>query len=181
MAGQGGRPAALALARRSGPADVGLRFLRECLPGRTRDNIAAIVALALYSRGCLQALRDELGLRIRPARTRHPAHLYDSREFAGGHRGGSGHAPLRLDRDTVRRRALREIEPALAGARHLLVGGDYTPSDESGDAHKFTRCAGRTCARLGVDFRFNLTVDRIAPGGSQIAGVVARGRRQPNC
>ena len=30
-----------------------LRFLRECLPGRTRRNIAAIVALALYSRSCL--------------------------------------------------------------------------------------------------------------------------------
>ena len=36
----------------------GLRFLRECLPGRTRRNIAAIVALALYSRRCLKDLRN---------------------------------------------------------------------------------------------------------------------------
>ena len=34
----------------------GLRFLPECLPGRTRCNVEAIVNLALYSRGCLQAL-----------------------------------------------------------------------------------------------------------------------------
>jgi len=39
----------------------GLSFLRHCLPGHTRDNIRAIVKLALYSRARLQALRQELG------------------------------------------------------------------------------------------------------------------------
>ena len=49
---------------RADPAQLawGLRFLAECLPGRTRRNIAAIVALALYSRRCLQTLRAELNL-----------------------------------------------------------------------------------------------------------------------
>ena len=49
---------------RADPAQLswGLRFLAECLPGRTRQNIAATVALALYSRQRLQALRQELGL-----------------------------------------------------------------------------------------------------------------------
>ncbi|MGB5010293.1 MAG: FAD-dependent oxidoreductase, partial [Candidatus Dechloromonas phosphoritropha] len=42
---------------RADPAQLmwGLHFLSECRPARTRRNIAAIVALALYSRGCLQA------------------------------------------------------------------------------------------------------------------------------
>ena len=45
---------------RADPAQLmwGLHFLSECRPARTRRNIAAIVALALYSRGCLQALRQ---------------------------------------------------------------------------------------------------------------------------
>ena len=41
----------------------GLRFLRECLPGRTRDNIVQILNLGVYSRTALQALRAETGIR----------------------------------------------------------------------------------------------------------------------
>jgi D-amino-acid dehydrogenase len=39
--------------------DWSLRFLRECTPGRTRDNIRNIVALATYSRSQLKVLRAE--------------------------------------------------------------------------------------------------------------------------
>ena len=48
------RPRDLALLRWS------LAFLGNCLPGRTRDNIRAIVRLALYSRAQLQCLRQRL-------------------------------------------------------------------------------------------------------------------------
>ena len=39
------------------------RFLRECLPGRTRQNTLTILRLALYSRTALQELRRETGIR----------------------------------------------------------------------------------------------------------------------
>ena len=41
-----------------------LAFVGNCLPGRTRANIRAIVNLALYSRARLQALRQELDLYV---------------------------------------------------------------------------------------------------------------------
>ncbi|WP_153147385.1 D-amino acid dehydrogenase [Dechloromonas sp. H13] len=162
---------------RADPAQLlwGLRFLHECLPGRTRRNIAAIVALALYSRSCLQALRGELALDYDQLE-RGILHIYTQpAAFAQAVEAAKTMRRFGLDRQTVSAERCIEIEPALAGARHLLVGGDYTPSDESGDAHKFTRALAAQAAALGVDFRFERTVDRIAPGGSQIAGVLVSG------
>ena len=68
-----------------------------------------------------------------------------------------------------------EIKPALAGARQRLAGGTYTPTDESGDAYKFTGALAERAAALGVEFRFNSTVDRITASGGRIAGVMVSG------
>ena len=162
---------------RADPAQLawGLRFLAECLPGRTRRNIAAIVAMALYSRGRLQALREELGLQYDHLE-RGILHIYTDRaELSAAIKAARVMRQFGLDRDTVDVDKCLEIEPALAGARHLLVGGDYTRSDESGDAHKFTCALAEHAKAAGVDFRFGLSIDRIAPGGSKIAGVLVHG------
>ena len=162
---------------RADPAQLawGLRFLAECLPGRTRRNIAAIVAMALYSRGRLQALREELGLQYDHLE-RGILHIYTDRaELSAAIKAARVMRQFGLDRATVDVDKCLEIEPALAGARHLLVGGDYTRSDESGDAHKFTCALAEHAKAAGVDFRFGLSIDRIAPGGSKIAGVLVHG------
>ncbi|MDP3540159.1 MAG: D-amino acid dehydrogenase [Azonexus sp.] len=159
---------------RADPAQLawGLRFLGECLPGRTRRNMADIVALSLYSRRRLRALREVLGLQYDHLE-RGILHIYtDRQEFAAAIEATRVMREFGLDRETVDVEKCLEIEPALADAKHLLVGGDYTRSDESGDAHKFTRALAERAQAAGVDFRLNLTVDRIAPGGSQIAGIL---------
>jgi len=166
---------------RADPAQLawGLRFLAECLPGRTHRNIAAIVAMALYSRQQLQILRQSLGLEYDHLE-RGILHLYtDSDEFAAAIRAAKVMREFGLDRDTVDVDQCLAIEPALSAARHRLVGGDYTRSDESGDAHKFTRALAERAKAAGVDFRLNVTVDRIAPGGRQIAGVLVSGEGGP--
>jgi D-amino-acid dehydrogenase len=166
---------------RADPAQLawGLRFLAECLPGRTHRNIAAIVAMALYSRQQLQILRQSLGLEYDHLE-RGILHLYtDSDEFAAAIRAAKVMREFGLDRDTVDVDQCLEIEPALSAARHRLVGGDYTRSDESGDAHKFTRALAERAQAAGVDFRLDVTVDRIAPGGRQIAGVLVSGEGGP--
>ncbi|MBL8419072.1 MAG: D-amino acid dehydrogenase [Dechloromonas sp.] len=162
---------------RADPAQFmwGLRFLNECRPAHTRRNIAAIVALALYSRGCLQTLRRELGFEYDHLE-RGILHLYtDPRAFAGAIEAARTMREFGLDRETVSAERCVEIEPALAGARHRLAGGTYTPTDESGDAYKFTGALAERAAALGVEFRFNSTVDRISTSGGRIAGVIVTG------
>lgn len=149
----------------------GLRFLRECLPGRTRDNIAAIVRLALYSRSCLQRLRSNLGLEYDQLQ-RGILHIYTrQKEFATAVEAARLMRHFGLDRETVDVERCLDIEPALRHARHLLVGGDYTPSDESGDAHRFTRALAEKAAANGVDFSFDTTVDHLIFGKHHIEGV----------
>ncbi|MBS1159522.1 MAG: D-amino acid dehydrogenase small subunit [Proteobacteria bacterium] len=162
---------------RADPAQLawGLRFLAECRPARTRRNIAAIVALALYSRRQLQALRGELALPYDHLE-RGILHIYtDPREFALASEAARVMREFGLDRDTVDVDRCLAIEPALGGARHLLVGGDYTPSDESGDAHLFTRRLAERAQAAGVDFRLNLNIERLLPEGERIAGVQVGG------
>lgn len=162
---------------RADPAQLawGLRFLGECFPGRVRRNIAAIVSMALYSRSCLRALREALGLQYDHLE-RGILHIYTDRaEFSAALEAAKVMRQFGLDRDTVDVAQCLDIEPALAGARHLLLGGDYTRSDESGDAHKFTCALAERAKAAGVEFRFGLTVEQIAPGGSKIAGVLVRG------
>ncbi len=157
----------------------GARFLLECLPGRSRSNIEAIVALALYSRGQLQRLRAELGLQYEHLE-RGILHFYtEPAEFAVASEAAALMRRFGLDRDTIDARRCLEIEPALAHSRVQLVGGDYTRSDESGDAHQFTRRLAERAAVAGVSFLYETTVERIARGGNQVAGVVARRNNVP--
>jgi len=166
---------------RADPAQLawGLRFLGECLPGSTRRNMAAIVALSLYSRCRLRALREELGLQYDQLE-RGILHIYtDRQEYAAATEAARLMRGFGLDRDPVDVARCLELEPALADAAHLLVGGDYTRSDESGDAHKFTRALAERAQAAGVEFRLQSTIERIAPGGSQIAGVLVNGENGP--
>lgn len=161
---------------RADPAQLawGLRFLVECLPGRTRRNIAAILAMARYSRTQLQLLRNELGLEYDHLESG-ILHFYTNRqEFSAAVESARLMRKFGLDRDTVDVEKCLKIEPALADARSLLVGGDYTRSDESGDAHKFTLALAERAGRIGVDFRFGLTIERLATAGGKVAGVLVR-------
>lgn len=153
----------------------GLQFLRECQPRRTRHNIAAIVALALYSRHCLQELRRELALDYDHLE-RGILHIYtDAREFALASEAARLMCEFGLDRGMVEAERCLEIEPALHAVRGMLVGGDYTPSDESGDAHKFTCALAEKAQAVGVDFHFNLTIEHLVSEARRIAGVEVSG------
>ncbi len=149
----------------------GLRFLPQCLPGRTRSNIAAIVRLALYSRARLQALRSELGLEY-DQQQRGILHFYtDEAEFRTAIEAARVMREFGLDREPVSAARCVEIEPALAAAAPLLVGGDFTPSDESGDAHRFTRLMAGHAARIGVRQRYGISVLGLETDGATISGV----------
>jgi D-amino-acid dehydrogenase len=149
----------------------GMAFLRECTPARTRHNIAQIVSLGMYSRGCLQALRAETGIAYDQL-ARGILHFYTSaREF------DNAQEPARVMREFGCDLAMKTadqcvaIEPALAPVKHLLAGGSMTASDESGDAYKFTRELAALCERGGVRFRYKTGILGLMREGGKITGV----------
>jgi D-amino-acid dehydrogenase len=67
-----------------------------------------------------------------------------------------------LDRRAVTNDEMRAIEPTLQGDFH---GGFFTPSDSTGDIHKFTRGLAEVCERRGVRFHYDTQIADIAQRG----------------
>src|SRR6185503_17458307 len=140
----------------------GLQFLIECLPARARRNTAALVKLGMYSRASLQALRRETGIHYDEL-TRGILHLYtDPEEFEAARAPAELMRAMGLDRQLKTPEECAAIEPALASCKHLLAGGTYSDSDESGDAHKFTQSLAQLCAQRGVRFDFEVDIQGFA-------------------
>jgi D-amino-acid dehydrogenase len=71
------------------------------------------------------------------------------------HKGG-------LERRAVTPAEIRQIEPTLKGSYY---GGFFTPSDATGDIHKFTRGLADACRRRGAKFYYDAAVEDITPSG----------------
>jgi D-amino-acid dehydrogenase len=151
----------------------GARFLRECLPARTRSNTRSILTLAQASLAALKALREEVAIAY-DSETRGILSIYTERR-------GFDDALSRLE--LLRAGGIRcepktpaectAIEPALAEAQIRLVGGIHTPDDESGDACRFTRELAALCAQRGVCFLFGRTVQDLSIERGRVTAVKA--------
>ncbi len=63
-----------------------------------------------------------------------------------------------LERFSVSSDDIKAIEPTL---EEDLYGGFYTPSDSSGDIHKFVVGLSQVCERKGVNFKYDTSIDNI--------------------
>jgi D-amino-acid dehydrogenase len=70
-----------------------------------------------------------------------------------------------LERRAVTPQEMRNIEPTLAGQYY---GGFFTPSDSTGDIHKFTTGLAKAASRLGVEMRYDTEVAAIDAGASGV-------------
>ncbi|HEX2198814.1 MAG TPA: D-amino acid dehydrogenase [Burkholderiales bacterium] len=147
-----------------------LRFLGECMPGAFERNCRALAGLAAYSRECLLALRDRLGISYDHLSRGILHFATDARDFEVLARGAEAVRTLGIAREVKSAPECLALEPALRDSHDPVAGGVYTPSDESGDAHRFTRELARLASQCGVAFRFNAALKALeAEGGSVTA------------
>lgn len=150
----------------------GLRFLVECLPSRTRRNFEAALALAKYSLEQLRQLRQETRITY-DCGTRGILHLYEERlEFERAKRQAEHLRERGWNTEIKTPQECVAIEPALRFSTVRWIGGAYASSDESGDAHIFTRNLVDLCRARGVSFRFNISVRRLEVAGGTIERAV---------
>lgn len=158
----------------------GIQFLRECGAARMRSNIGQIARLSLYSRSKLQELRSADEIQY-DALARGILHYFTDR---AGFDAAAAAVPLLhelgIERQVKTPDEAVAIEPALAHARGKLVGATYMASDESGDAHKFTRSLAAKAEARGVRFLYGRRVEAIGLRGSEIVGVVVKHGDHPD-
>ena len=148
-------------------------YLRWCLAffangraARFAANSLAGIALALRSR----ALMEEL-LARHPVEFAYdvPGKLLLHEEVAGF--GAAADIAAAKQRAGIDVRALSpsdvvEVEPALAGVRHRLVGGIYAPGDAVGDPHLFCTGLVERLRGSGLQTRFGTLVEVIVEAPS---------------
>ncbi|MGE4338264.1 MAG: D-amino acid dehydrogenase [Pigmentiphaga sp.] len=145
-----------------------LAFLRECLPGRHAHNVRAMLGLAQYSRATLQGMRAELGIAYDHLEKGVLTFYRNNQDFELAQDAAGLLRDLGVDRRIVSADEVLQIEPALAGSRQRIAGGDYTASDESGDVHQFTAALAARAAQAGVEFVFNTEVTRLLAEGGRV-------------
>lgn len=130
-----------------------------------RANTIETVRLAIEARAELFRMAEKENISFDLGR-RGILHIFrDKSTFDGGDRVNLMLREGGLDRYAVTPEEIQKIEPALQGQYY---GGFYTPSDATGDIHKFTRGLADACRRKGVNFVHDVEVRDIATADGKV-------------
>ncbi|SHK64646.1 D-amino acid dehydrogenase [Halomonas caseinilytica] len=150
-----------------------LQMFGNCNAERYAVNKERMVRIAEHSRACIDALRAETGIRYED-RQRGLLQLFrHESQVEAVAKDMQVLAQCGVRHDLLDAEAIKAVEPALARVPGKFVGGLHLPDDQTGDCHLFTNRLADYCReQLGVDFRFNVEVQRLKRGGSGIESVV---------
>ena len=149
-----------------------LKFLGQCTSERARVNTLRKNRLCRYSQGVLQQVAAATGVDYDGA-SGGLLYLYRSQQsFDQGVANlrilaDDGQAQEIIDRDRA-----AAIDPALEPSKDQIAGGIYCPTDESGDARKFTQALAAVCQERGATFCYDTTIERIATAGDRVEAVI---------
>jgi D-amino-acid dehydrogenase len=136
----------------------GLQFLANCNDRAFERNVQQLVALGAYSHAALKEIVAQTSIEYQRLE-RGIAHFYsDQKSFDSAGDAANLMRRYGVARQVVSKEELLRIEPAFQAYSDHIVGGTYTPSDESGDARLFTQALAQRCADLGVEFLYEHAV-----------------------
>lgn len=133
----------------------GAQFLRECTGSAFDRNVRQLVALGQFSQASLIDLVDRTQIEYNRL-ARGILHFFTSQ--AALDNGSTEAAVMQrygVKRDVITKEQVLRIEPSLAQFADHIVGGTYTPSDESGDARVFTQALLKRCIARGAKVLLN--------------------------
>jgi len=156
-----------------------LQMLRNCTSARYAVNKARMVPIAEYSRDCLRALREEIGIAY-DERSRGTLQLFRTQSQLDG--TGSDIEVLEqfgVPFELLDPAGCIAAEPALARVRDRIKGGLRLPGDETGDCKLFTERLAAVCRERGVTFRFGVETGKLFRNGANdaVQGVEVDGKR----
>ncbi|MFZ1498987.1 MAG: D-amino acid dehydrogenase [Giesbergeria sp.] len=151
-------------------------MLKNCSADRYAVNKERMMRVAEYSRTCLRQLRADTGIAYEH-RSQGTLQLFRTQaQMDAVQRDVAVLKECGVPYELLDRDQLTTVEPALAQARERLTGGLRLPNDETGDCQMFTQALAELARGLGVDFRFDQTVEGLVTEGNRITGVRVGGQ-----
>jgi D-amino-acid dehydrogenase len=147
------------------------QMLMNCNSASYKRNKGRMVRVAEYSRDCLMALRQDIGIRY-DERTQGTLEVFRTQKQIDGLTKDiqvlkDGGVPFELlDTD-----GCVAAEPGLTASRHKIVGGLRLPNDETGDCFKFTNALSEKAEAAGVVFRYGVDLHGLVREGERIKAV----------
>ena len=148
-----------------------LAFLRQCTAARAGRNTLIKHRLGQYAQQALQQLVADTGVEYDGSRVG-ILYLYRRQETLE-----RGVANLRIladagqELEVVDRERAATIDPALAPTKERIAGAIYCPTDESGDAAKFSRELAARCIERGAHFLYGTTIAGVDTVGDTVTRV----------
>lgn len=147
------------------------QMLRNCDTSHYMTNKGRMVRLAEYSRDCLKTLRAETGIAYEGRQGGTLQLFRTAQQYENATRDIAVLKDAGVPYQLLEAKQLAHAEPALAEVAHKLTGGLRLPNDETGDCQLFTQRLAEMAEQSGVQFRYNMPVDRLLSEGGKIYGV----------
>ena len=152
------------------------QMLKNCNPQSYAINKERMTRVAEYSRDCLRDLRKATGIHYEN-RSKGTLQVFrNEAQLEAVQRDIQVLKECGVDYELLLKEDLAKVEPALAFAQDKLVGGLHLPNDETGDCYLFTNALAKLAKNMGVDFKFNQSVEKLVIEGDEIKGVVVDGK-----
>ena len=135
------------------------QMLRNCSAERYAVNKERMLRLSNYSRECITQLRADTGIAYEGRQAGTLQLFRSQKQVDQAERDIAVLKECGIAYEMLDAKGVCQAEPALARAGAPIAGGLRLPQDETGDCFKFTNALARMAQELGVQFRFNTSVD----------------------
>lgn len=149
--------------------------LTNCNHSRYKINKERMLALARYSRDCMDQLRAHAGISFSAQQLGLTQLLRTERQMQRSSRDLTVLQQLGIVHRLLQGAELLQVEPALGHSLHKLAGGLHLPDDQTGDCHEFCLQLAQLLERGGAQILLDSPVQSIACTADLIAGVVVNG------
>ena len=148
-----------------------LQFLGNCSEEKFSNNTFKNLRLALYSRACLYEIRRHTNIEYDCLEGGILRIFRDSGKLNEAEKQASVLNDVGSYNQVLNTKEIYALEPACKLSPDKIIGGIYTPDDQSGDAFKFTNELTNYLKDRGVKFRFGEKVEQLNSNGDKIKSI----------
>lgn len=154
------------------------QMLMHCNGKDYAINKERLVRISEYSRDVLDKLRAEIDINFE-ARQKGTLQLFRTqKQLDAAAKDIDVLKNMGVPYELLDARGVVAAEPALAKVSAKIAGGLRLPGDQTGDCLMFTRNLAEKAKELGVEFRFNQTLESIEFDGNEIKSVIIDGKKE---